>query len=205
MIRVVVLTAAAFLSALPLAAQNLVVNPDFDDTDQITGWTCTATYGLPSWSTEDREGSATSGSMQHDVSADSNNQTVECDQCLAVTELHSYVASMWNFWPSDVDVTQDGSSRITFGFFSDPSCTNLVEWGSIGVNPFPLYSLDTWVPLKTGEAVAPIGAAYALLRFVTWQDLADEPVRARIDDIDFRTTTIFLDGFESGSTGAWGP
>ena len=37
----------------------------------------------------------------------------------------------------------------------------------------------------------------------TWQDLANEPVRARLDDLEFSTTTLFRDGFETGDLTEW--
>jgi hypothetical protein len=38
----------------------------------------------------------------------------------------------------------------------------------------------------------------------TWQDLANEPVRSRIDDVWFAPyIDVFSDGFESGDISAW--
>lgn len=205
MLRVAAITTVVLVVALPLAAQNLLVNPGFDDTDQLSGWTCITTYGLSTWSTDDRLASATSGSMQHDVSADSTNRSVFCRQCIPVLELHSYVASMWRYWPDDPDVTQDGSSRLSFGFFSDANCTTMIEWTPLAIAHYPPHPLGVWSHHPTLEHTAPAGALSARLDIVTWQDLANEPVRARIDDIDFHSTTIFRDDFESGNTNAWNP
>lgn len=193
----------AVLSAVPVGAQNLLVNPGFDVANQLDGWTCTATSGTATWSPDDRSGVPTSGAMQHDVSAGTVNQLVSCHQCVPIAELNAYVASMWHFWPSDGDVTQDGSSRISIVFYSDPGCTTLVDFGTIAVTNYPPHPLDTWILLATDEVVAPTGAFYGRLTVVTWQDLANEPDRARIDDVDFRTTTLFRDGFESGGVGMW--
>ncbi len=205
MVRVAVITAVVVLIALPLTAQNLLVNPGFDEADQLDDWTCTTTYGVTSWSTEDHLESTASGSMQIDLSETSINRLVTCSQCVPVTELNSYAASAWLNWPDDADVTQDGSSRLSFGFFSDAGCTTAVEWCPIAFAHYPGNQLGAWILLPTLESVAPVGAVAARIVITTWQDLANEPVRAHIDDVDFRTTTIFRDGFESGTTNAWEP
>ena len=203
MVRVAVVIAIAIFSALPLAAQNLLVNPGFDNVDQLDGWSCSTANGNATWSPEDRSGSATSGSMQHDVTAASDNRYLWCNQCVPVDEFETYVASMWVYWPDDPDVTQGGSPRIEVDFHANTTCDSFLHLGDIQTMGYPLY--DTWNFLSTNPATAPAGAQSALLFLLTWQDLADEPVRARIDDVDFHSTTIFSDGFESGDTIAWEP
>ncbi len=181
-------------------AQNILVNPGFDVSDQLTDWTCTSTHGLASWDSEDRQGSADSGSMEHNVTADSDNGLLSCTQCLPVQELWSYVLSGWFFWPNDPDVSQQGSPRISFNFFENVDCSGGVFYGPLAME-FPTY--DTWRPIQTTESIAPAGSQSALVYFITWQDLADQWVRARYDDLDFSATTLFRDGFESGSLDAW--
>jgi len=167
MVRSTIIVAVAILITVPALAQNLLVNPGFDVADQLNGWTCTTSYGVASWSSEDRLGSSESGSLVHDVTAALNNKTVWCVQCVPVNELWSYVASGWYYWPDDPDVSQTGSSRWTVYYYSD------------------------------------IGAMSALVYFITWQNTANEPVRARIDDLEFSTTTLFRDDFESGGVDGW--
>jgi len=204
MVRVIEITFVTCLIALPVAAQNLLVNPGFDNVDQLNGWTCSTANGIASWSPEDRAGSATSGSMQHDVTATSNNRYLWCSQCVPVDEFEAYIASMWVFWPNDPDVTQDGSPRIEIDYHASATCDSFLQLGDIQVG-FPFY--DTWNFLSTNPTTAPSGAQSALLFVITWQDLADDAVRARIDDVDFHSTNsiIFRDGFESGNTIAWAP
>ena len=84
MVRSTLCLAIAVIVTAPVSAQNLLDNPGFDVPDQLTGWTCTTTSGVASWSTEDRMGSPTSGSMQHDVSADVDDQWLRCSQCVPV-------------------------------------------------------------------------------------------------------------------------
>lgn len=205
MARVATITIVVVLIALPLTAQNLLVNPGFDNADQLTGWTCTTGYGLATWSPFDRLGSGISGSMQTDLSETTTNKAITCIQCVPVTELNSYVASTWLNWPDDADVNQDGSSRIRVGFFSDAGCTTAIEWCPIKFAYYPGQPLGVWIFLPTVECVAPVGSVAARVIITTWQDPANEPVRARIDDVDFRTTTIFRDDFESGNTNPWNP
>ncbi len=66
--------------------------------------------------------------------------------------------------------------------------------------------MPRWIPgiyLESDESIAPTGALSAMVYVFTWQNLTGQPVRARLDDLDFSTTTLFRDGFESGGTGEW--
>jgi hypothetical protein len=200
-VRTVIIVAITVLSAAPALAQNLLVNPGFDDADQLDGWTCTSDHGVASWSTEDRGGSAISGSMMHDVTATSNNRWLGCRQCVPVSAGSSYLVSGWYYWPNDPDVTQDGTPRFSVYFYSDATCTTGLASGATS-NDFPIY--DTWLAFTTSEMTAPAGAVAADIIFLTWQDLANDPVRARFDDLAFiPTLPIFSDGFESGDTTFW--
>jgi len=205
MVRVATLTAVACLIVFPITAQNLLVNPGFDFADQIAGWTCVGNDGMVTWSPLDRMGSGASGSLQVDIAGTETNASLTCNQCVPVNEFNSYAASTWINWPDDIDVTQDGTSRIRIGFYSDAGCTTSIEWGPISFAYYPGQPLGTWIHFSTAESIAPAGSVAARLFITTWQDLANEPVRVRIDDFDFRTTTIFHDGFESGGTTAWEP
>ncbi len=197
MVRTVIIVAITVLSAAPALAQNLLVNPGFDDADQLDGWTCTSDHGVASWSTEDRGGSAISGSMMHDVTATSNNRWLGCRQCVPVSAGSSYLVSGWYYWPN----TQNGTPRFSVDFYSDATCTTGLVSGAIS-NDFPID--DTWLAFTTSGMTAPAGAVAADILFLTWQDLANEPVRARFDDLAFiPTLLIFSDGFESGGPDEW--
>lgn len=202
MVRSTLCLAIAVIVTAPVSAQNLLVNPGFDVPDQLTGWTCTTTSGVASWSMVDRLGSPTSGSMQHDVSADADDRSVRCTQCVPIVENDGYIASAWYYWPDDPGVFQTGSTRVTFSFYNDAGCT-VNAGGGVGKIAFPV--LDTWVHVNSPEGIAPAGSVAAGVFFFTWQYNANEFVRARLDDLDFSTTTIFRDGFESGDITAWSP
>ncbi len=187
----------------PVLAQNLLFNPGFDTADQLDGWTCTSSDGLASWSSEDRSGSPVSGSMQHDVDGAANNARIWCHQCVPVTELEGYVFSTWHYWPDDPDVDQIGSTRLSVNFYTEAGCSSLIEVGPTKtVTP---ASLDTWYLFESDEQIAPTGALSATANVFTWQNLVGQPVRARLDDLDFSTATLFRDGFESGGIGCAGP
>lgn len=203
MVRIAVITAVVVLIAIPLTAQNLLVNPGFDNADLIDNWICTMSNGVTSWSAEDRIGSTASGSMRHDVSAASDNQTITCSQCVPVIESNAYVLSAWYFWPANTGLTQLGSSRLSYLFYSDTVCATPLGIGDVKASS--PSALDTWLFHHADEIVAPLGSRSAMVHVHTWQNFAGQPVRAHIDDVDFRTTTIFRDGFESGGTTAWEP
>ena len=200
MSRIALVGLLALVVANPAIGQNLLVNPSFDDPDQISGWSCDTTYGTAGWSPLDRLGSPTSGSMEHEVSAQSDNRKVRCWQCVPVDEELDYVASAWHFWPDDPDVFQEGTTRISFGFYDDADCLTSLDVWEIAVG-HPI--LDTWVLLRSNELVAPADAESAIVYVFTWQDFADQPVRARLDDVAFFPVSIFRDGFDDGDWGAW--
>lgn len=200
--RITIIAAAAILLAMPAIAQNLLVNPGFSLADQLTGWTCTTTNGLASWSALDRLNTPDSGSMQHDTASPSNNAYMWCAQCVLVGEGQEHIASGWYYWPDDPDVSQQGSTRASFWFLENLDCTGTSVPGPTETsNPV----LDTWTHFQTDAVAVPTGFQSAIVYFGTWQNLADEPVRVRLDDLDFRVNPdfIFADGFESGGTGAW--
>ena len=201
MVRSTIIVAIAVLITMPALAQNLLVNPGFDEPDQLNGWICTTSHGVPSWSPEDRTGSPSSGSLLHDVTAAFNNKTVWCVQCVPVDALRGYVASGWYYWPDDPDVSQLGTSRWSVWYYSDIDCTGNSTGGADSTGDHPM--LDTWYYLETDESVAPTGTMSAYVFFITWQNTANEPVRARMDDLDFSIAPIFRDGFESGGVDGW--
>ena len=206
MLRKTLIVGSLLMAAGPVFAQNLLVNPGFDEPDQLTGWTCVSNYGQASWSPNDSLGLAGSGSMEHNVAAPIVNRTVKCSQCVPVTELWTYGMSGWHFWPDDdPDVSQIGSSRLSFLFYSDTDCTPSSYLGvsEVAFWARPPLALDTWHHLVSDEVMAPAGSTSAKVSFVTWQNLANEPVRARLDDLDFSTTPLFRDGFETGNLTEW--
>ena len=201
MARSTVIVAIAVLIVSSTSAQNLLTNPGFDVADQLIGWSCSSTDGLATWISDDRLGAPTSGAMQHFVNAPLLNGQVACIQCLPVDEFYAYEASAWHYWPDDPDVTQEGTARMSIIFYSAVDCT-----GSLGVATVKVgyhVALDTWYQFATDEITAPAGATSARFTVTTWQDVADHWVRTRIDDLDFSTTTLFRDGFESGWVDAW--
>jgi hypothetical protein len=205
MLRKTLIIGSLLMAAGSVFAQNLLVNPGFDDLDQLTGWTCDSSMGQPVWHPQDILGLQGSGSMEHNVFGITASTNVNCRQCVPVSELRTYVMSGWFFWPDDPDVVQNGSVRWSLVFYSDTDCTPSSSLGSppatIGSRP-PL-ALNTWHHLVSDEFMAPAGSLSARIGVITWQNLADEPVRARLDDLDFSTTTLFQDGFETGNLTEW--
>ena len=201
MIKITAVWFAGVLSVAPAFTQNLLVNPGFDLSDQLTGWTCTSSYGVESWSTHDRQDSTDSGSMEHNIPVTQTaNQKILCSQCVPVQELWSYAMSSWYYWPNVPGLSAQGSTRIGFNFHVEVDCTDQAVLGPMKLG-YPHY--DTWSSVETIEGVAPAGAQAAEVYFVTWKDVADHEVRARVDDLDFSSTILFGDGFESGLLDAW--
>lgn len=201
MARLTIAVSIVLMITSSVFAQNLLVNPGFDNPDLLNGWTCSTTYGQANWITTDRLGAPTSGSMEHFVTGGSNNLAVSCTQCVPVEELYAYAASTWYYWPDDPDVTQEGTTRMAVIFYSNADCTSSVGVSAVRVGSHAF--LDTWYQLITAEITAPVGTSSAWVSVATWQNLGDHWVRSWLDDLDFSATTLFRDGFESGGTGAW--
>ena len=201
MARLTIAASIMLIFTSPVFAQNLLVNPGFDNPDLLTGWTCSTTHGQANWIADDRLGAPTSGAMEQFVTGGSNNLTVACVQCVPVEEFYAYAFSTWFYWPDDPDVTQEGTTRLVLAFYLNSDCTSSMGVSSVKVGHYP--SLDTWDQLFTDEVTAPAGTTSALVTATTWQNLGDHWVRARLDDLECSTTTLFRDGFESGGTGAW--
>jgi hypothetical protein len=141
--------------------------------------------------------------MEHWVaSIDVNNATATCTQCVPVTELSTYTMSAWAYWPDDPDVDQIGTTRLAFGFYANPDCTSSLGPNEVAIG-YPT-TLDVWFQIVSDDYAAPAGAMSALVMFVTWQNLANMPVRARVDHLEFAVSPrVFSDGFETGDTSAW--
>jgi len=201
MFRKTLIIGSLLMAAGSVFAQNLLVNPGFDDLDQLTGWTCESNMGQAFWHPHDILGLPDSGSMEHNVVAILANMNVSCRQCVPVSELLTYVMSGWYFWPNDPDVTQIGRSSWSIRFFSDTLCNSYLGVGTTtGVdNP----ALDTWHHLVTDEVMAPAGSMSAKVYVDTFQYVAFQPVRARIDDLNFSVALLFRDGFETGDLTGW--
>jgi hypothetical protein len=185
----------------PADAQNLLVNPDFDDSLQLTGWSCGSPWGAVTWSSEDLLNDPTSGSVEHYVAGNVNNATATCTQCVPVVDLLTYTMSGWAYWPDDPDVDQIGTTRFGFVFYEEPDCTLQLDSDEVVIGQPP--ALDMWFELVSDPLAAPAGATSALIIVTTWQDLAGTAVRARIDHLDYSTNGIFADGFESGALSRW--
>jgi len=139
--------------------------------------------------------------MQHDVTSNASNGAVWCAQCVPVLGGLKYVASGWYFWPDDPDVSQVGTARASFWFYPNADCTGTGESGPTEtVTP----TLDTWSFIITDVTTAPATAQSAIVFYVTWQNDADQPVRGRFDDLDFRNADLlFNDDFETGDLSRW--
>jgi len=142
MFRKTLIIGSLLMAAGSVFAQNLLVNPGFDDLDQLTGWTCDSSMGQPIWHPHDILGLQGSGSMEHNVFGITGNMNVNCRQCVPVSELWTYVMSGWYFWPDDPALTQVGSSIWSIRFFSDTLCNSYlgVQTTNWAKNP----ALDTW-------------------------------------------------------------
>jgi hypothetical protein len=148
--RLLVLGALALGSLLGLdaRAQNLLTNSTFDA--NVSGW---SNQAFLSWSSNDADGSAGSGSAQV-----RNNGTppvtIKSGQCVAITGGLTYAYAADYFIPSGQ--TDSGEADLILSFYSSSNCVI----GYITGDMVGGALIDTWDHLE-GRLDAPAGAGYA--------------------------------------------
>jgi len=176
---------ALVLIAGPAAAENLLQNPLFN-TD-LSGW---SNYGAtPSWTSDDRYDSPTSGAMAIVAGGDI---PVGAAQCVTLPGEGDYELGI-DF------VRAIGSSTawawISVGWYSGAACT-----GSLGFDQDSTEASSGWQRLDH-EWTAPGGSASARVAVYS-QDTGAAP-ELHFDNAYFGVPVIFEDGFESADISRW--
>jgi hypothetical protein len=155
---------AGFVLGPPAAAQNLLQNPRFD-TD-LTSWSGYASLapdpvgtGVHAWSTQDVDGSPTSGSalVEFAGTPTGGNAAFGVSQCVDLTAVQPVTSAVFGtrvLLPAEQ--TADGGTNVTIevAFFAAAGCTGaLITGGSQGKNVLaPDLSDSVW---STTEIVLP--------------------------------------------------
>ena len=133
--------------ASPARSQNLLVNPDFDDADQLSGW---AETGGKTWSSDDFAGDPSSGSVQIPNSF-APAGSVLMRQCVPATAGQSLHAS------AEVRVAPGQSAGSVFfalAFWDTVDCSG-TESNAVGFFPGPAAPITgDWSPVAS-TIVAP--------------------------------------------------
>lgn len=187
---------AITLFASSAAAQNMVVNGDFD-TD-VLGWT---TFGTPfDWNSADWLGAPVSGSglLTNEVDGTMHAGIVACVD--GVVGGQSYDLGGMIMIPSG----QAGSGGAGYGLYwrEGAGCSGSQSVG--GYSPYIVES-DVWVHLTLWGLVAPAGTQSAEVMLLNNKTSAGtDPYLSYHDGVYFGLFGgVFADGFETGSTYEW--
>jgi|CXWL01.1.fsa_nt_gi CSLREA domain-containing protein len=177
---------------------DLLANPNFDlDT---TGWTLLGNPGELSWQSGDADAAPTSGSAQL-VTLVGAGQTHGIGQCLPVTAGEHYRARGLTRIASGTAGQPKVGIRIEL--FASAACTGSPS----STVASPLVSGDTaggWRLLET-TLLAPAGTVSARVRFQADNSAGGPAFTVGFDDlmVNRYVELLFMNGFESGTTGAW--
>lgn len=172
-------------------AQNLVVNPNFDN--DTSGWS-----GLGSWDSWDVDGSPSSGSATWLNDWSGGGGSVYFSQCIElVTPIKAF--DLWGYVYIPGGQAGTGYSNLSAWFYSDSACNDFI-W-SYGTPP--ASALDVW-QLAEDTDWAPNNAASVQIGLLN-QESGTGDFRVYHDAVFFgpNPTMIFGDGFESSDTSQW--
>ena len=195
--RVSIAIGVAMMVASVAAAQNLVVNGDFDN--DVSGWTEMSSI-LLSWDpTSDYQNSPESGSaliVNADLSA--NSGAVQCVNGIVGGE--AYGLSAWLRAPTGQ--SGQGNGGVFVWWYVVPNCG-----GSQTVGPVTGYitTSDSWVEVVAPSEEAPPGTQSAIV-YLNNAKTSPTPGEYRVYYDHVLLTAggaIFSDDFESGDTSAW--
>lgn len=163
-------------SAAPAAAQNLLVNPNFDSS--ATGWSLNPPGAFDS--ANDAGGSLTSGSVQAPFAAATIN-SVPLFQCVSgIVAGNSY-----SFGGSILIDQAAGTAgvQLVLDWFTDSACSSN---NGLAISP-SVSTLNAWTPTSNPSAVAPAGTNSAsIVGFVTTTAAAT----AHFDDMFVQSNAV---------------
>jgi hypothetical protein len=203
--RFALFVALTVLLAASASAQNLLVNPNFDNS--LTGWQTDGQQAVVSWDgTRDADGSPTSGSAKavwQEPAVNGIDPTVS--QCVEVTPGVPYLFGGKIFIPS-------GQATPGIGFFialpfGSPGCTGIVP-PSASVNTPPVTTFDTWTESTT--TIVPFGPSILVSGYIapraggrfeaSYDDVIAEPVSAAACVPDASTLCFMNNRFKATAT-----
>ena len=193
LLGVAALSLVAFAAGAP--AQNLAPNAEFDD--NIDGWEEVPDAFLAiDWSSVDRTGDATSGSLLG-TNSDSSSANLGFYSCVnSISEGESYQYSAFAFVPE----SQSGLGGVLLALY---------WWDGLGCsgtqtledNSPSAVAGDGWIYLSADPSEAPDGTVSAQLA-ISIDKGAGGTLAGHFDSVDFRVT-LFRDGFESRDRAYW--
>lgn len=176
-----------FAAAVPVAAQNLIPDGDFDT--NTSGWD--ASPGVLSWSPLDAGDDPESGSARLRFSGAGAGAGTGVVRCVSAVAGRTYYLGGRQLIPTGQDRT--GRGDLFFSFYTGANCT-----GSRTSGPALLVSTPgSWIPVF-GSATAPAGTVSALVVMNIMKNEAGGSLDVHFDDLAFGTcidapTSLCLD------------
>jgi len=176
------------------AGAGLLVNPWFDDADQLDGWTVNATR-IAEWNSLDEEGLAGSGSARLTHDTDGNNGVLAImTQCITVQPYQAYSFGASLFMPVGQD-PDAGRGRVNVGAHATTDCTGSVD------NHFtpPLDAeIGEWQFTESVFATAPDTRSIRVKLSIQKLTGETDDLTVHFDNVFLISDQLFGDGFESG-------
>jgi murein DD-endopeptidase MepM/ murein hydrolase activator NlpD len=195
--RVLGLLIAVWLTGSGAWSGNDVLNGYFD-TD-VSGWTADSSASV-AWSVVDANLSPTSGSAEVTNSHPNPSNGTGIHQCLNVSPVEgaTYDYGGKAFIPDAQ--TRTGKAYLGLRWLAGPNCTG----ATVGSQPrLSTSTIGQWVQLTAVEQVVPPGAVSVLFKAFPSKVEAGGTLISHFDDLYFRKTPVFADGFESGDLRVW--
>ncbi len=181
------------LGASPVAAQNLLLNGEFDF--DVSLWTVSASPGSVTWSAQDHQGGTGSALLASTDPGTLANKAIT--QCRPAHAGDTYDTRAWYFIPSGQGATGYGQLFVNW-FDSDTCLTSPLS----GVGAPIVTTLDTWEERQILDQIAPAGTIAARV-FLQLTKSSAGTFQLHTDGARLIPHPFFADGFESGDTTGW--
>jgi len=180
------------VALLPAAAsaQNLLSNPDFDS--DLAGW-----YTFATWSSEDWQGSGTSGSATLVNSLPSSGTDTLAKQCVELPTLEEgYEIRGWLMSQSADGGA--GSTKVGIVWFDQPGCATYLD----GVDSANVDADTGWNEVRF-SATPHAGTESAEISAYIYKNVGAGTLAGYLDHVALLPSAVFADGFESGDWLEW--
>jgi hypothetical protein len=195
-IRLAVITALMVgFHPLGTAAQNLLTNPDFDDTQQLTGWT----FGASSWDVLDWLNQGDSGSITQANSIPSPSTITIGRQCVEISD-PGMAFRLSGFILNPTAQTAPAQSQLGATWFGAPGCEESSYIG--GAETPSVLETDVWLESSMSLTLPPEAQSVKVSLYL-YKTTGAGITQSWFDHIFFGDGPMFADGFESGDLLGW--
>ena len=180
---------------LGTSAQNLLTNPDFDDTPQLTGWYAPGS----SWDVLDWQNQGNSGSITQANSIPSTATTIIGHQCVEISD-PGLTFKLSGFILIPTGQSAPGRSKLGASWYGAPACddSSIIN----GANTPNVVETDVWLESSMPLSLPPETQSVQVSLYL-YKTTTEGVVQAWFDHIYFGEGPMFADDFESGDLLGW--